>query len=86
VLGKRLAAAEAIAANWQPIMILRVALTGCRRGEIEGLLKAEIDEIGSALRLADTKTGKSIRPIGSAALAVLKEACGKSKSKFVFLR
>ena len=85
VLGKRLAAAEAIAANWQPIMILRViALTGCRRGEIEGLLKAEIDEIGSALRLADTKTGKSIRPIGSAALAVLKEACGKSKSKFVF--
>lgn len=85
VLGKRLAAAEAIAANWQPIMILRViALTGCRRGEIEGLLKAEIDEIGSALRLADTKTGKSIRPIGSAALAVLKDACGKSKSKFVF--
>lgn len=85
MLGKKLATAEANAVNWQPILILRaIALTGCRRGEIEGLLKTEIDETGSALRLADTKTGKSIRPIGSAALTVLKEACGKSKSKFVF--
>nr|WP_248114499.1 tyrosine-type recombinase/integrase [Bradyrhizobium sp. 2S1]MCK7674095.1 tyrosine-type recombinase/integrase [Bradyrhizobium sp. 2S1] len=37
-----------------------------------------------ALRLGDTKTGKSIRPIGSAALAVLKTASSKSNSKYVF--
>jgi integrase len=84
-LGKKLAVAEANAANWQPILITRaVALTGCRRGEIEGLLKTEIDFANSALRLGDSKTGKSIRPIGSAAIAVLKQACEKSKSKYAF--
>jgi integrase len=84
-LGKRLAAAETNAVNWQPILIMRaIALTGCRRGEIEGLLKSEVDVASSALRLGDSKTGKSIRPIGSAAIAVLKQACDKSKSKYVF--
>jgi integrase len=84
-LGKKLATAETNAVNWQPILIMRViALTGCRRGEIEGLLKSEIDFNSSALRLGDSKTGKSIRPIGSAAIAVLKQACEKSKSKYVF--
>ena len=37
-----------------------------------------------ALRLGDTKTGKSIRPVGSAVIAVVKAAAAKSKSKFVF--
>lgn len=37
-----------------------------------------------ALLLGDTKTGKSIRPIGSAAFSVLKAATAKSTSKFVF--
>lgn len=84
-LGKKLAAAEANAVNWQPILITRtIALTGCRRGEIEGLLKTEIDSSNSALRLGDTKTGKSIRPVGSAVIAVLKQASEKSKSKYVF--
>ncbi|CAN5194646.1 site-specific integrase [soil metagenome] len=84
-LGKKLAAAEMDSANWQPILVTRaIALTGCRRGEIEGLLKTEIDFAASALRLGDSKTGKSIRPIGSAAVAVLKQASEKSKSKYVF--
>lgn len=84
-LGKKLAAAEASAVNWQPILITRaIALTGCRRGEIEGLLKYEVDFANSALRLGDSKTGKSIRPIGSAAIAVIKQAYEKSKSKYVF--
>lgn len=84
-LGKKLAAAEANAVNWQPILIIRaIALTGCRRGEIEGLLKTEIDFASSALRLGDSKTGKSIRPIGAAAITVLKQAYEKSKSKYVF--
>ena len=34
---------------------------GCRLDEIEGLLKTEVDGAGMALRLGDTKTGKSIR-------------------------
>jgi integrase len=59
-------------------------LTGCRLDEIEGLLKAEVDPVGMALRLGDSKTGKSIRPIGSAAIALLKAASGKSNSKYVF--
>lgn len=84
-LGKKLAAAETSAANWQPILVTRIiALTGCRRGEIEGLLKTEIDFASSALRLGDSKTGKSIRPIGSVALAILRQASDKSKSKYVF--
>jgi integrase len=37
-----------------------------------------------ALRLGKTKGGKSIRPVGSAVIAVLKAASGKSNSKFVF--
>ena len=61
-----------------------LALTGCRRNEIEGLIKAEIDWAGMALRLGNTKTGKSIRPIGDAALAVVEDACERSSSKFVF--
>src|SRR5262249_61393539 len=37
-----------------------------------------------ALRLGDSKTGKSIRPVGSAVIAILKTAMAKSKSKYVF--
>jgi len=47
-------------------------------------LKTEVDSVGMALRLGDTKTGKSIRPVGSAVMAVVKAASGKSKSKYVF--
>jgi integrase len=82
-LGKCLAAANG--EHWQAVLAARaVALTGCRRNEIEGLLKSEIDWSGSALRLGSTKTGKSIRPIGEAALVVLREACERSSSKYVF--
>ena len=84
-LGKRLAAAEEEGKHWQPILIAQaLALTGCRLGEIEGLKKTEIDTVNSALRLGSTKTGESIRPIGSGALAVLKDACARSKSQYVF--
>jgi integrase len=37
-----------------------------------------------ALRLGDTKTGKSIRPVGCEVIAVVKAASAKSKSKYVF--
>jgi integrase len=83
-LGKALAAAQD--EHWQPILAARaIALTGCRLDEIEGLLKSEIDAAGSALRLGRTKTGKSIRPIGAAAIAVLQDASKRAESsKFVF--
>jgi integrase len=84
-LGKCLAAAEANGHHWQRVLASRAAtLTGCRLDEIEGLLKTEVDSAGMALRLGDTKTGKSIRPVGSAVIAVVKAAAAKSKSKYVF--
>ena len=83
VLGQCLA--NATREHWQAVLGVRaLALTGCRRNEIEGLKKSEIDWTGSALRLGNTKTGKSIRPIGDAALAVLRDACERSSSQFVF--
>jgi integrase len=51
-----------------------LALTGCRRGEIEKLHWAEVDLPGRCLRLADTKEGKSVRPLGSDAIGVLRTA------------
>ena len=82
-LGRCLAAADG--EHWQAVLGSRaLALTGCRRNEIESLLKVEIDWTGSALRLGSTKTGRSIRPIGDAALTVLRDACERSNSKYVF--
>jgi integrase len=84
-LGKCLATAEANGEHWQRVLAARAAtLTGCRLGEIEGLLKTEVDGAGMALRLGKTKTGKSVRPLGSAAVAILKIASAKSDSKYVF--
>ncbi|MGY4413222.1 integrase [Bradyrhizobium sp. LB7.1] len=85
LLGKCLAAAEGDGHHWQRVLASKAAtLTGCRLDEIEGLLKTEVDAVGMALRLGDTKTGKSIRPVGSAVIAVVKAASAKSKSKYVF--
>lgn len=84
-LGKCLAAAEADGHHWQRVLASRAAaLTGCRLDEIEGLLKTEVDAEGMALRLGKTKTGKSIRPVGSPVIALMKAASAKSKSKYVF--
>jgi hypothetical protein len=56
-----------------PVAALRlIALTGLRREEVCGLRWAEIDLAGSCLRLENTKTGRSVRPIGSAAKEVLR--------------
>lgn len=49
-----------------------IALTGLRRQEACGLKWTEIDEAGHCLRLSATKTGKSVRPIGTPVLALLK--------------
>lgn len=57
---------NAIAAVWL------LALTGCRRGEIENLKWREVDEAACMLRLEDSKEGASLRPVGTDALDVLK--------------
>jgi integrase len=84
-LGECIATAEANQEHWQRVLASRAAaLTGCRLDEIEGLLKTQVDPVGMALRLGKTKGGKSIRPVGSAVIAVLKTASAKSNSKYVF--
>ena len=80
-----LTVAERGGGAWQPILAIRtIALTGCRRGEIANLRKSELDLTGQALRLTDTKTGASVRPIGKAALAVLRDAMDRSDGLYVF--
>ncbi|MGE0751705.1 MAG: tyrosine-type recombinase/integrase [Variibacter sp.] len=84
-LGSCLAEAERNGIAWQAISEIRaLALTGCRRGEIENLTRAEIDRRGGALRLGDSKTGESIRPVGSAAFDVLCEALAKTNGQLVY--
>jgi integrase len=71
-LGDALVAFERNGGN--PMAIIQVqllALTGCRFGEVVGLRQPEIDRRGHALRLGDSKTGASTRPLGAAALALL---------------
>ena len=70
---------------WQAIEAIRlIALTGCRRGEIAALRRSEVDAPGHALRLGDSKTGASLRPLGQAALEVLKSALARSNTVHVF--
>ncbi|GHD07734.1 tyrosine-type recombinase/integrase [Tianweitania populi] len=69
-LGKALDASDD--EPWQvTAAIWLLALTGCRRGEIASLRWSEVDTAGNALRLGDTKTGASTRPLPSDAVTVL---------------
>ncbi|MDX6807172.1 integrase family protein [Terrihabitans rhizophilus] len=68
------AAARADALNAKAADALRlIALTGLRREEACGLKWSEVDLAGQCLRLDATKTGRSLRPLGRAALAVLED-------------
>lgn len=49
-----------------------IALTGLRRQEAFGLRWSEIDEASRCLRLENTKTGRSMRPVGKAGFALLR--------------
>jgi integrase len=71
-LGTALEELEAEGVNRKAVDIARAwALTGCRRNEIAGLRKAEPDLERGLLIFEDSKTGKSVRPIGGAAVALL---------------
>ncbi|MDR3436520.1 integrase family protein [Telmatospirillum sp.] len=61
-----------------------LAFSGCRREEVVALRWSEIDADGRCLRLEDTKTGRSVRPLSQAALGVLKAWPRLGESGFVF--
>src|SRR5947207_3091620 len=63
-----------------------IALTGLRREEVCGLRWREVDEVGQCLRLEGTKTGRSTRPIGMAALNLLRAQPREDGVEWVFPR
>lgn len=83
-LGEALEAAELDCETWQAIAAVRLlALTGCRKGEIESLQWAEVDEDGQCFRLADSKEGASVRPIGRPVFNVLAKIDRQEDCAFV---
>jgi len=86
-LGTALDGLEAEGVNPKAVNIARLwALSGCRRDEIAGLEWASVDFDRGLLVFADTKTGRSIRPLGAATIALLKalRATADEDDKFVF--
>ncbi|ETI64284.1 integrase [Sphingobium sp. C100] len=86
---KRLGAAfdqlEASGTNPKAIAIARLwALTGCRRNEIAGLKWSEVDLDRGFLMFENTKTGRSVRPLGLAAIEILRGIARDAESAFVF--
>jgi integrase len=65
-------------------IIALLVFTGCRRSEIEKLEWSEVDLDLRVLKLVDTKTGASVRPIADAAIAVLESLNAFAESRFVF--
>jgi integrase len=84
-LGRALEAAKSRGEPWQSVGVVRlIALTGCRAGEVLNLKRMECDLAGSCLRLADTKTGPSVRPLGKPAREAVNAALGRSSGAYVF--
>jgi integrase len=76
---------EAAGANPKGVAIGRLwALTGCRRDEIAGLKWSEVDFKRGLLLFDDSKTGKSVRPVGAAALALLESIIRIPGTDYVF--
>ena len=83
-LGTALESAERRGEHWQALAVIRLlALTGCRRSEILNLKWPEVDFKASCLRLGDTKTGTSIRPLPAPARAILAN-CKRAGADYVF--
>jgi hypothetical protein len=81
-LGRAFDELEMEDANAKAIAIARLwALTRCRRDEIAGLKWSEVNFERGLLVLSESKTGKSIRPLGLAAIALLRQI---KRSDYVF--
>ncbi|WP_315825593.1 MULTISPECIES: tyrosine-type recombinase/integrase [unclassified Bradyrhizobium] len=65
-------------------IIRQIALTGCRRSEIIGLKWSEVDTETSCLRLADSKEGASIRPIGLPVVEFMEARRNQKVGSYVF--
>jgi len=79
-LGKAVTAADVGGENPSAVLAIRLlALTGCRRGEIERLQWDEVDLPGRCLRFSDSKEGKSIRPLGADAGRLLAKLTNDSR-------
>jgi len=84
-LGAALDELEQNGTNLKAVNIARLwALTGCRRDEIAGLTWSEVDLDNGFLHLTDSKSGKSTRPLGAAAVAILSSIEKQEDSDFVF--
>lgn len=84
-LGKAFDDLEAEGANAKAVNIARLwALTGCRRNEIAGLKWSEVDFENGMLKFEASKTGRSMRPLGTAALTLLKQIEPKDDCEYVF--
>lgn len=84
-LGDALDQLESEGTNTMAINIARLwALTGCRRNEIAGLKWDEVDFDNGLLVLEDSKTGQSMRPLGTAALTLLQQIDRDDDSEYVF--
>ncbi len=84
-LGQALDNLESTGANKIALRAYRLlALTGCRRGEIFGLKKTEIDAHRQCLRLEDTKAGQQVRALSRVALNMAILPPFDKKSKYVF--
>jgi integrase len=71
---------------WQARYAARlIALTACRHAEILELQWSEVDFAGRCVRLDDSKTGRSVRPLPDAAAELLAEIAEYSAgNKWVF--
>lgn len=72
-MGKALAALDLEGRAQGSAAVRLLALTGCRSGEIINLRRNEVDIHGRCLRLTDSKEGASVRPLGQAALHIIRE-------------
>jgi integrase len=84
-LGEMLRTAEKEEKYATTVKIIRqIALTGCRRSEMIGLMWTEADTDGSCLRLIDSKEGTSVRPIGLPVVEFLEARQEKASGSYVF--
>jgi integrase len=84
-LGQAMERLLADGANPKSVAIMRLwALTGCRRDEIAALQWSEVDFERASLKLQDSKTGLSVRPLSGTAMALLKSLPRTAESTYVF--
>lgn len=85
LLGAAFDQLETNGTNPKAIAIARLwALTGCRRNEIAGLKWSEVDLDRGFLMLEQSKTGRSVRPLGRAAIEILRGISRQDDCPYIF--